>query len=129
MIWDLQACDRAKKFKGHLGYVNSVDVSRQMPQLICSGGDDNLVKVWDRRKKGEAASFDSTVQVLAVSFNETADQVITGGIDNDIKVWDIRKNALLYRMKGHIDCPTGLSLSPDGSYIASNAMDNTGKIL
>ena len=41
----------------------------------------------------------------------------------------LRKNALLYRMKGHIDCPTGLSLSPDGSYIASNAMDNTGKIL
>lgn len=73
-------------------------------------------------------SFDSGVQVLAVAFNENADQVITGGIDNDIKVWDIRKNALLYKMKGHTDCPTGLSLSPDGSYVASNAMDSTGNL-
>ena len=30
-------------------------------------------------------------------------------------------------MKGHTDSPTGLSLSPDGSFIASNSMDNTGK--
>jgi WD40 repeat protein len=57
------------------------------------------------------------------------DRLISSANDNSIKVWDIRKNALLYRMKGHIDCPTGLSLSPDGSYVASNAMDNTGKNL
>jgi len=128
MIWDIQVGERVKKYKGHTGYVNSVDVSRQMPQLICSGGDDNNVKVWDRRKKGEVMNFDSTVQVLAVSFNDTADQVITSGIDNDIKVWDTRKKALLYRMKGHTDCPTGLSLSPDGAYVASNAMDSTVRI-
>lgn len=41
----------------------------------------------------------------------------------------MRKNdAVLYEMKGHNDCPTGLSLSPDGNYIASNAMDNTVRI-
>ena len=118
-------------------------------------------------------SFDSTFQVLAVSFNETADQIISGGkyfdcdftiffkylnylitvkgLDNDLKVWDIRKNGLLYKLKGHTDCATGwielkiyiymttkltennvflrLSLSPDGSFIASNSMDNTGLFL
>ena len=71
-------------------------------------------------------SFDSSYQVLAVSFNESAEQIISGGIDNEIKCWDIRKAGLLYKMKGHTDCPTGLSLSPDGSFVASNAMDNTG---
>ena len=29
-------------------------------------------------------------------------------------------------MSGHTDTVTGLSLSPDGSFILSNAMDNTG---
>ncbi len=52
MIWDVQVGERVKKYKSHTGYVNSIDISRQMPQLICSGGDDNNVKVWDRRKKG-----------------------------------------------------------------------------
>ena len=74
-------------------------------------------------------NFDSKVQVLTVSFNETADQIISGGIDNDLKVWDIRKNGMIYQMKGHADCPTGLSLSPNGSYLASNGMDNTGKLI
>lgn len=35
---------------------------------------------------------------------------------------------MLYKLKGHTDTITGLSLSPDGSYILSNAMDNTLKI-
>ena len=52
-------------------------------------------------------SFDSSFQVLAVSFNETADQIISGGVDNDLKIWDIRKNGLLYKLKGHTDSPTG----------------------
>ena len=69
--------------------------------------------------------FESTVQFLSVCFNETADQIVSGGIDNDLKVWDMRKKGLLYKMKGHTDCPTGLSLSPDGAYVASNAMDST----
>jgi Prp8 binding protein len=73
-------------------------------------------------------SFDSKVQVLAVAFNEGADQIISGGIDNDLKCWDTRKNGMLFQMKGHSDSPTGLRLSPDGSYIASNSMDSTGKV-
>ena len=64
--------------------------------------------------------------VLSVVFNEAADQIVSGGLDNELKVWDMRKNGLLYEMKGHTDSPTGLSLSPDGAYLASNAMDNTG---
>lgn len=53
-----------------------------------------------------------------------------GGIDNDIKVWDTRMdNNLLYKMQGHTDSPTGLRVSPDGQYLASNAMDSTSKTI
>lgn len=31
-------------------------------------------------------------------------------------------------MRGHNDTVTGISLSPDGSYVLSNAMDNTVRI-
>ena len=41
------------------------------------------------------------------------------------KAWDTRKNAMLFTMPGHVDTITGLSLSKDGKYILSNAMDNT----
>lgn len=45
-----------------------------------------LLQLWDARKKGCQQTFQSTYQVTAVSFNDTAEQVISGGIDNDIKV-------------------------------------------
>lgn len=41
-------------------------------------------------------------------------------------MWDLRKNDVLYKMSGHTDTVAGLRLSPDGSFILSNAMDNTG---
>ena len=66
--------------------------------------------------------------MTAITFNDTAEQIISGGIDDDIKVWDLRKNAQLYKMRGHTDTVTGITLSPDGSYVLSNSMDNTGKL-
>lgn len=35
---------------------------------------------------------------------------------------------MLHRMKGHSDTVTGLALSPDGSYVLSNSMDNSLRV-
>jgi len=35
---------------------------------------------------------------------------------------------VLHRMKGHSDTVTGLALSPDGSYVLSNSMDNSLRV-
>lgn len=43
-------------------------------------------------------------------------------------MWDLRKNAVVYQMKGHSDTVTGLSLSPDGSFVLSNSMDNSLRV-
>ena len=45
-----------------------------------------LFQLWDIRKKAAIQTFQNTYQVLAVTFNDTSDQIISGGIDNDIKV-------------------------------------------
>lgn len=128
MLWDMQSGERIKKLKGHTSFVNSCYPARRGPQLICTGSDDCTVKLWDQRKRGALQTFQNTYQVTTVTFNDTAEQIISGGIDNCIKVWDLRKNALLYAMPGHTDTPTGFRLSPDGSYLLSNAMDNTLRI-
>lgn len=86
------------------------------------------VKIWDARKKFVCHTLENEYQVTAVCLNDTAEQVISGGIDNDVKVWDIRKNEILFKLIGHKDTITGLSLSPCGSFVLSNSMDNTCKI-
>ena len=51
--------------------------------------------------------------------------MITGGLDNVIKVWDLRNQSIAFSLEGHTDTVTGLSLSPDGTHVLSNSMDNS----
>ncbi|XP_057657306.1 U5 small nuclear ribonucleoprotein 40 kDa protein [Diorhabda carinulata] len=127
-LWDVVTSQRIKKYKGHTAFVNCVQGARRGPQLMCSGSDDNTVRIWDVRKKQSVSSINTTYQTTAVCFSDTAEQIFSGGIDNDIKVWDVRTKELLYALRGHTDTVTGLSLSNDGSYLLSNSMDNSIRI-
>lgn len=71
---------------GHGSFVNSCHPARRGPVKICSGSDDCTIKVWDPRIRNQVTTLNNTYQVTAVSFNDTAEYVISGGIDNDVKV-------------------------------------------
>ena len=44
-VWDMGVGERIKRLKGHTTFVNSLDVARRGPQIICSGSDDGTIKV------------------------------------------------------------------------------------
>lgn len=85
--------------------------------MLISGSDDSTIKIWDTRKRNVVSSLNNNYQVLAVTFNDTAEQIITGGIDNDIKVWDTRKNEIVHRLRGHTDSITGKFLYLNAVFI------------
>lgn len=141
-MYDTVTCQRIKRLKGHTGYVNSCSPgpSRGAP-LVASASDDCSIKIWDTRHRGAVLSLNSTYQVTAVTFGDNTDQIISGGIDNVVKVWDLRKpsgetarnfigpnHKPVHELAGHTDTVTGLAISPDGSYVLSNAMDNTLRV-
>ena len=41
---------------------------------------------------------------------------------------NLKKNAIEFALIGHMDTVTGLSVSPDGKHLVSNAMDNTVRV-
>lgn len=88
-LWDIVTGQRVKKYKGHTTFVNSIQGARRGPQLMCSGGDDSTLRIWDSRKKQCVSTMNTVYQTTAVSFNDTAEQVFSGGIDNEIKVRQI----------------------------------------
>lgn len=85
-LWDVVTGQRIKKYKGHTTFVNSVHGTRRGPQLLCSGGDDSTLRMWDTRKKQCVATMNTIYQTTTVCFNDTAEQILSGGIDNEIKV-------------------------------------------
>jgi len=127
-IWDLMTGACLRKLKGHQSFVNSIHPARRGPSMLVSASDDGTVKVWDTRVRQAVHSLQNTYQLTAVTFNDTAEQVISAGIDNDLKVWDLREVSMVYRMQGHADTVTGLSLSPDGNFVLSNSMDCSARL-
>ena len=44
-MWDVQVGERVRKYRGHQTFVNTCDVARRGPQLLCSGSDDGTLRV------------------------------------------------------------------------------------
>jgi Prp8 binding protein len=84
--------------------------------------------VWDVRQRHAVDVIEHSWPVTAVSFNATSDLAFAGSLDNEITAYDLRARSKTYSLLGHADSITGLRLSPDGSYLLSNAMDNTVRI-
>lgn len=107
--------------------VNSIDSAKKGDERVVSGSDDNTIKMWDPRAKSHIANYELNYQITSVAFNATNEYVFFGGLDNSIKALNLRKNDIEFGLLGHTDTVTGISVSKNGNYLLSNAMDNTLK--
>jgi len=124
-LWDVQTGQRVKRMRGHGGIVNSVCVQRRGAQHVLTGSDDCTANVWDLRVRRPVQTLQEKYQILSAVFSDDGMRAFTAGISNFIQCYDLRTSRLLYSLVGHRDSVTGLSLSPDGSFLLSNAMDST----
>lgn len=124
-IWDMETGACKRKFKSHLEIVNACSPARRGPQLIASASDDGFVMVHDIRQRDPVKKFENRFSQTSVAFSDTAEQVFAGNIENDIVCYDLRKGEVEYTLQNHTDTVTCLSLSPDGSHLLSNSMDNS----
>jgi len=124
LVWDTVVGTRIKRLGEHKSFVNSCCPSRKS-ELIVTVSDDKTAKLWDLRKKGSLHTYEHKFQLTTVALSQNDDQIFAGGIDGSIKVWDLRKGTEVYTLSTQKDIITGLRLSPDGSYLLSNSMDNS----
>lgn len=126
---DLRTGERISRYSAHYGPLNSISVTISGGrELVLTGGDDGIARVWDFALDGKdpVAEFDDErdCPVTAVEWSSDGNQCFVGGVDNTIKVWDLRTTKVLYTLHGHTDTIASLSLSPNGHYLASYALDS-----
>lgn len=89
-LTDLTTGVRERRYLAHDGVVNSIDRNRQGGrELLISGGDDGVVRVWDGDVESKHAVMefgDGSVPTTAVAWSADGAQAFVGGIDNEIHV-------------------------------------------
>nr|XP_006811903.1 PREDICTED: DDB1- and CUL4-associated factor 11-like [Saccoglossus kowalevskii] len=96
-IFDREQNKRTLKIETHEDDVNAVAFADRTSQIIYSGGDDGMVKVWDRRTLSEASP--EPVGKLAghsdgityIDSKKDNYHLISNSKDQSIKLWDTRK--------------------------------------
>ncbi|XP_025835140.1 DDB1- and CUL4-associated factor 11 isoform X2 [Agrilus planipennis] len=95
-IYDMIRKERTLRICAHDYDVNSVAFADDTSQIIYSGGDDGLIKVWDRRTLNEENP--TPVGTLAghmdgITFIDSkgdSRHLISNSKDQSIKLWDVR---------------------------------------
>jgi len=87
------------KIEAHEDDVNAVAFVDSATHILASGGDDGLVKIWDRRSLREdrpkpVGTFAGhTDGITYIDTKDDSRHIITNSKDQSIKLWDLRKFA------------------------------------
>ena len=131
--FDGNSGERIARFASHGGIVNGCDVDGTS-NMVASGSDDKTVRVHDIRVRNAATVIKCEWAVTSVAYSLDCNTLYTAGIDNVVTARDLRKvtsaggdnpnKSTTLVLKGHTDTVTGLAVSPDGTKLLSNGMDN-----
>ena len=125
-LWDLQE-DTVTTLGSHADTINAVAFSPD-GQLLATGSDDYVCKLWDIPLKRHVATFEHIVdrtrsQIKAVDFSHDGQILATAGVD--VKLWDVQTHREIATFK-HGKWVMAVAFSPDERLLATG--DETGQV-
>lgn len=125
LIFDIASGSIIHNITAHSTWVQGVDWSGTK---IVTGGNDNLVKLWDSAGNYIRSFNGHSGAVLSVQFSKDGTKIISASADNSIKLWDVATGALIQTYTGHTDDVLQAKISDDGTKIVSGGKDTKIKI-
>lgn len=94
-VYDIETRKVLLQLAGHQDEVNAVCFGDESGNILYSGSDDQVIKVWDRRSMGskqEAGVLLGHVEgITYIDSKKDGRYLISNGKDQTMKLWDIRK--------------------------------------
>lgn len=127
-VWDIPTENNLHTFEGHTDYIRAGIVSPDVPNIILSGGYDNIVKMWDTRTNKEVMTMDHKGPIESLLFMPGGGLFLSAG-GTDIKIWDaLAGGKLRGALAQHHKTVTCLRLASDGKRLLSSSLDRHVKI-
>ncbi len=120
-----------QRWNAHAVSVNSVAYSPN-GQLLASGGNDALVKVWSIANPGvnPVVFAGHSGPVSGVAFRKDNQHVASASADQLVKLWKVEGNAgkEIQTFRGHTDWVTSVAFSKEGFHLVSSGVDRQAKL-
>lgn len=127
-LWDVATEKDVETFSGHGDYIRSGAVSPVVPDIILSGGYDNVVNMYDTRTNSTVLSVNHGSPVDSLLFLPSGGIFLSAG-GTDIKAWDaFAGGKLLASFSQHHKTITCLRLASNGKRLMSGSLDRHVKI-
>lgn len=90
--WDVRQKEAVISFKAHFGDAYSIDVNSINSEMLLTGGDDNAVRIWDRRyltKRLYAFEGHHGTVVRVAWSPHDVNIFCSGSLDHKVMIWDV----------------------------------------
>lgn len=129
----LYASGPSRIYEGHSNTIHAVAMNSDGTRAL-SAADDNLLILWDTDPDSETfgvpiLNIPTTSRVNAIAFSPNGRLAVTGDRSGGVIVWDMDEESptfgtILRRFESHrYRIITAVAFSPDGTYIATSAID------
>jgi WD40 repeat protein len=130
-IWSVQSGILLHELECHEDDIRSVGWSPDS-KLMATGGCNQLIRVWDMdTAKQVTQPWSQGYSVSVVIFGADSTVLVSGDLKKFIKIWKLQENSktiMRHKLEGHAYGVYSISLSPNGSLIASWSWDDTVRV-
>uniref|UniRef100_A0A7S1X1M1 Anaphase-promoting complex subunit 4 WD40 domain-containing protein n=1 Tax=Tetraselmis chuii TaxID=63592 RepID=A0A7S1X1M1_9CHLO len=122
--------DSLHSFEAHTDSVYAVAWSAKHPDLVATGGGDDMAFIW---RVGEDAFEENhghtlelaghTDSVVALSFSSSGELLATGGMDGVVKIWDTSSGDLVQSLEGPGEAINWIEWHPKGDVVLAGSED------
>lgn len=127
-VWDVPTENTLHSFTAHTDYIRAGIVNPEVPNIILSGGYDNIIKMWDIRTDKEVMTVDHSSPIESLLFMPSGGMFLSAG-GTDIKIWDaLAGGKLRGALAQHHKTVTCLRLGSNGKRLLSGSLDRHVKI-